>query len=84
MNCIVKQLHHSSMVSSDLDASREFYEGLLGLTPSNLRPKLPYDGIWYEIGGQQIHLLAVPNPDAGAVRPEHCGVDRHVALLVTD
>ncbi|MDV3243488.1 MAG: glyoxalase [Methylocaldum sp.] len=45
---------------------------------------MPSDGVWYEIGAQQIHLLQVPNPDAGAERPEHGGLDRHVALNVAD
>jgi catechol-2,3-dioxygenase len=31
--------------------------------------------------GQQIHLLRLPNPEAGIDRPEHGGRDRHVALL---
>lgn len=84
MTCIIRKLHHSSMVVSDLAVSRKFYEELFGFTPSPLRPQLPYDGVWYELGEQQIHLLAVPNPDAGAVRPEHGGVDRHVALQVAD
>ncbi|MGX2040458.1 VOC family protein [Methylocaldum sp. MU1018] len=76
--------NHASLLVSDLDASRRFYEGILGLTPSDKRPRLPFDGVWYEIGEQQIHLLQVPNPDAGAKRPEHGGLDRHVALNVAD
>ncbi|MBM4207170.1 MAG: glyoxalase [Gammaproteobacteria bacterium] len=80
----ILSLHHSSVVVSDLAVSRKFYEDLLGLTLSNKRPKLPYDGAWYEIGDQQIHLLAVPNCEAGLVRPAHGGVDRHIALKVAD
>jgi glyoxylase I family protein len=76
--------NHASLIVSDLDASRRFYEGVLGLTPSDKRPRMPFDGVWYEIGEQQIHLLQVPNPDAGAERPEHGGLDRHVALNVAD
>lgn len=80
----VIDFNHASLLVSDLDASRRFYEGILGLTPSDKRPRLPFDGVWYEIGEQQIHLLQVPNPDAGAKRPEHGGLDRHVALNVAD
>jgi glyoxylase I family protein len=80
----VTRLHHASLLVQDLARSREFYEGILGLTPSDKRPPLAYDGIWYEIGEQQIHLIVLPNPDAGAKRPEHGGHDRHVALLVAD
>jgi glyoxylase I family protein len=80
----IVSLHHSSIVVSDLAVSRQFYENLLGLTLSNKRPNLSYDGAWYEIGEQQIHLLVVPNCEAGLVRPEHGGVDRHIALKVAD
>lgn len=81
---LIKQLHHASVISSDLTASRAFYEGVLELTPNPSRPKFAYDGIWYDIGEQMIHLLVVPNPDADAVRPAHGGVDRHTALIVGD
>jgi len=81
---LIKKLHHASLVASDLAASRAFYEGVLELTPNPSRPAFSYDGIWYDIGEQMIHLLVVPNPDAGAVRPAHGGVDRHTALIVTD
>jgi len=81
---LITRLHHASVIVSDLQAARNFYEGVLGLVPSPKRPILPYDGTWYEIGANQVHLLQVPNPDAGATRPEHGGVDRHVALVVDD
>jgi glyoxylase I family protein len=81
---IIKKLHHASLLVSDLEVSRAFYEGIFGLTPSNLRPSMAFDGVWYEIGEQQIHLLVLPNPDAGAERPPHGGRDRHTALLVND
>jgi glyoxylase I family protein len=81
---LIKQLHHSSLLVSDLEKARSFYEGIFGLTPSNLRPPMAFDGIWYEIGPQQIHLLALPNPDAERVPPPHGGRDRHTALIVND
>lgn len=81
---LITRLHHSSLVASDLATSRAFYEGVLGLPINHTRPALSYDGIWYDIGNQMIHLLIVPNPDAGAIRPAHGGVDRHTALMVSD
>jgi catechol 2,3-dioxygenase-like lactoylglutathione lyase family enzyme len=81
---LVKRLHHASLVSADLAVSRAFYEGVLELSVNPERPNFPYGGIWYDIGEQMIHLLVVPNPDAGVVRPAHGGVDRHTALLVED
>jgi len=81
---LIKKLHHASVVASDLAASRAFYEGILELKPNPSRPAFAYDGIWYDIGEQMIHLLVVPNPDADSVRPAHGGVDRHTALIVND
>lgn len=81
---IIKRLHHASLLVSDLAASRAFYEGVLDLQPSNLRPPMAFDGVWYEIGEQQIHLLALPSPEAGLERPKHGGRDRHTALIVND
>ncbi|MGR8933480.1 MAG: VOC family protein [Gammaproteobacteria bacterium] len=81
---IIKRLHHASLLVSDLAAARVFYEDFLGLKPSDLRPPMAFDGVWYEIGEQQIHLLALPSPEAGLVRPKHGGRDRHTALLVYD
>ena len=44
---------------------------------------MSFDGVWYELGAQQIHLLCLPNPDRETKRPEHGGRDRHVALGVS-
>jgi glyoxylase I family protein len=81
---IVTGFHHASLIVSDLQRSRPFYEGILGLVPSPARPDKGFDGVWYDIGHQQIHLLVVPNPDPVTGRAEHGGRDRHVALLVAD
>jgi glyoxylase I family protein len=75
---------HASMLVSDLARARAFYENMLGLTPSPVRPELSFDGVWYEIGAQQIHLLALPNPDPVEDRPVHGGRDRHIALATND
>ena len=79
----IHQLLHASILVMDVAASRAFYEGVLGLSPSAQRPDLGFPGVWYELGAQQIHLLAL----AGAPRHiahEHGGRDRHIALSVDD
>jgi glyoxylase I family protein len=73
---------HASVLVEDLPRARDFYEGVLNLSPSPLRPAMSFDGVWYEIGEVQIHLLCLPNPDRGQERPEHGGRDRHLALAV--
>jgi len=78
-------IHHVTFISSDLARSRGFYEGLLGLKADPKRPLMSFDGVWYDVApGQQIHLMLLPNPDAGVERPLHGGRDRHVAFMVED
>lgn len=81
----VATLLHAGLLVADLARAKTFYESVLGLTPYPHRPDLPYPGEWYDLGGgQQLHLMQLPNPDAGSVRPEHGGRDRHIALGVRD
>lgn len=81
MNLIL-DLHHVSLLVTDIDRSLAFYCGLLGLSLDPARPQLGYPGAWLQVGGRQIHLLQLPNPDAAERRPAHGGRDRHIALLV--
>jgi len=79
----VTQFMHASLLVQDVGVARAFYEGVLGLIPSDKRPDLGYPGMWYELGAQQIHLIAL----ADAPQPtnaEHGGRDRHIALRVDD
>ena len=79
----IHALHHAGLIVSELDRARAFYESVLGLAPYPNRPELPYPGAWYDLGGgQQLHLMQLPNPDAASVRPGHGGRDRHLALAV--
>jgi len=79
----ITALLHAGLLVSDLARARSFYESVLGLTRCPNRPDLPYPGEWYDLGGgQQLHLMQLPNPDVASVRPEHGGRDRHIALGV--
>ena len=74
--------HHLSFPISDLAQSREFYEGVLGLEPIP-RPDFPVDGIWYQAGDVQVHLIVTPPgvetaPPPPALNP----IDRHSAFAV--
>ena len=81
----IKALLHAGLLVSDLARARQFYETVIGLEPIADRPELPYPGEWYGLGGgQQLHLMGLPNPDAASIRPEHGGRDRHVAFAVSD
>ena len=76
----ITALLHASLLIADLERARAFYEGVLGLAPSPARPGMDFDGVWYDIGGCQLHLLCLPNPDPVEGRPAHGGRDRHTAL----
>jgi catechol 2,3-dioxygenase-like lactoylglutathione lyase family enzyme len=78
-------IHHAAFLTGDLARSRAFYEGVLGLQLASNRPQMSFEGMWYDIApNQQIHLMLLPNPEAGLQRPAHGGRDRHVALAVRD
>lgn len=81
----INALLHAGLLVADLARAKAFYESVLGLTRYPDRPDLPYPGEWYDLGGgQQLHLMQLPNPDAGSIRPEHGGRDHHIALAVRD
>jgi len=76
---------HTTFLAADLAKSRAFYEGVLGLRSDPNRPAMSYGGVWYDVApNQQIHLMLLPDPEAGLQRPAHGGRDRHVALAVSD
>lgn len=79
----VSDLHHVSIVVADTARALAFYRDLLGLE-AVARPDLGYPGAWLAVGGRQLHLLEVPNPDPAGGRPPHVGRDRHVAFTVDD
>lgn len=80
----LNRMMHTGLIIGDLQRSRAFYEGLLGLTPNPHRPDFGFEGVWYDIGANQVHLMVVPNPYADMQRPEHGGRDTHIAFSVDD
>lgn len=71
----IKGVHHITLVVSDLDRARPFYEKFLGLKPIP-RPDYDFEGAWYQCGGLEVHLL---------VAEEHPGPSRrHIAFEVSD
>ena len=80
----ITDIHHVAVLVADLERSLAFYRDLLGLAEDPARPDLGYPGAWLTVGSRQIHLMVLPDPDAGAERPAHGGRDRHIALVVDD
>src|SRR5258708_6521657 len=72
----IAAIDHCSVLITDVERSRRFYGGILGLREI-ARPKtFDFMVIWYDLGNQHLHLLLKPQPDA--VSP------RHFALRVAD
>ena len=59
----VKQLDHVTLVVRDLEASREFYVGLLGMKEVP-RPDFNFQGAWFQAGETWIHLI-LEHEDSG-------------------
>lgn len=75
------QIHHSSLIVANTQVSLDFYSNIIGLKQLE-RSDLPFPGAWLAVGEQQIHLLELDNPDPTTNRPEHGGMDRHIAITV--
>jgi len=77
----ISKLLHAALLVHDLARAREFYEGALGLK-ERPRHNFDFDGVWYDLGENELHLMVVPDvlPPAEK-RPRR---DFHVALLIDD
>jgi catechol 2,3-dioxygenase-like lactoylglutathione lyase family enzyme len=68
-------IHHVSIMTPDVEATKDFYVDVLGFTVRDDRPDFGIGGCWLNAGGQQVHLVE------GAV-PNRAG--QHFALRVDD
>ena len=57
MNHKIQAIHHVSLLVHDLDRSKNFYLDLLGLELDLSRPNKGFEGVWINVGHQQIHLI---------------------------
>jgi catechol 2,3-dioxygenase-like lactoylglutathione lyase family enzyme len=84
---IVGAIDHVTIISADLDRTREFYTGVLGMKRVE-RPDFGFDGLWFEAGATQIHVNPAGKhggragiPDGGARMPS---IGFHLAFWVDD
>ena len=73
-----KVFHHAALRVRDLEGSRRFYEEIVGLKTIP-RPDFGFPGVWYGLGGNQLHLMA-PQRAAGDLDP----TNPHLAIEVDD
>ena len=59
----VNALDHVTLICADLEATRQFYVELLGMTEVP-RPAFDFPGLWFQVGNVQIHATQ-SSPEAG-------------------
>ena len=69
----VRTLDHVTLVVKDLQKSRDFYVGVLGMLPME-RPGFSFEGSWFQAGKTQIHLI-LEHPESG---PAGLDIPRHL------
>ena len=83
----VRQIDHVAVVARDLDASRSFYEDVLGMRLV-ARPDFPFAGLWFQAGTTQIHVIATSEEAGPPGMPEFGGTmptrGTHIAFEVED
>jgi glyoxylase I family protein len=72
----VTHLDHCSVLITDVERSRRFYRDVLGLKEIKKPRTFNFVVIWFDLNGQQLHLLLKDKPDTAS--------PRHFALRVTD
>ena len=83
----VKHIDHISLVVADVEASRQFYVDLLGMSEV-ARPNFDFQGAWFQARATLIHLIAEHDRSGPAGFPD--GVvktssrNHHFAFEVAD
>jgi catechol 2,3-dioxygenase-like lactoylglutathione lyase family enzyme len=67
---------HCSVLITDLERSRRFYTEVLGLEEIARPRTFDFTVLWFDLGGQHVHLLLKDRPDTTS--------PRHFALRVAD
>ncbi len=83
----VRHIDHVTLVVRDVEASRQFYVGLLGMNEVP-RPAFSFDGAWFQAGATLIHLIAEHDRSGPAGYPVEVLVkssrNHHFAFEVDD
>ena len=74
----IQGMNHFNVLTDDVDATRKFYIGIIGLTEGS-RPPLGFPGAWLYAGGH-----AILHVSSGKLPPDRAGVIDHMAFSATD
>ena len=76
--------HHISFSVAELERSKQFYGGVLGL-PELPRPQMGIGGAWYGAGDTEVHLIVTPEGvDVGQPPASLTPVADHAAFQIDD
>lgn len=91
MDFEIKALDHVSIISRDIEASRRFYCGVLGMDEVPRPANFTFPGAWFRKGSAEIHLIgsAVAVQEAGdaentPTERSDMTFARHFALQIND
>lgn len=76
-------LHHVSLTVTNLEQAKHFYRNILCLKEIE-RPNFDFPGAWYEIEGQQLHLIVHPTSQTIRQDKRLSSHEGHFALRVKD
>ena len=80
-------LDHCSVIVTDVEKTRAFYGGVLGLKEIHAPKEFDFVAVWYDLGGSYLHLLLKPQPDTISPRhfclytPDAAGARAHLVQL---
>lgn len=72
----ISHIDHITVLITDVARARQFYGEILGLREVPAPREFDFIAIWYDLGGQYLHLLLKPHPDTPS--------PRHFCLHVDD
>mgnify|MGYP003578700897 CR=1 FL=1 len=83
----VRSFDHVTIICADLEATRRFYVGVLGMTEV-ARPAFGFPGLWFQAGSVQIHATQ-QSPESGQAGWDDRGGTvtsrgHHIAFAVDD
>ncbi|TYR80647.1 glyoxalase [Priestia megaterium] len=78
-----RELHHVSITVTNLKKAKDFYSETLCL-PEIERPDFDFEGAWYQIGKQQLHLIVLRHSQTLRTNKSLNSREGHFALRVTD
>jgi len=83
----VKRIDHVAIVVANLEATRYFYEKVLGMTVTT-RPNVGFDGLWLAAGNTYIHVIVKHDESGEPGMPSFTGTresrGHHISFVVED